>query len=135
MVNTELLLAEIDNSHSIANDALKNRMFENYIDVFGDDLKYKQLDGKIIDKARLSTDIKFYFNRVINYTSSFDRLSFMIEKDVIIEELIQHASISLKVFFFFSKTWKVQRKGIYKWKSIDNSWKIINVEILEEKIT
>src|ERR1700733_13335522 len=99
MVNTELLLAEIDNSHSIANDALKNRMFENYIDVFGDDLKYKQLDGKIIDKARLSTDIKFYFNRVINYTSSFDRLSFMIEKDVIIEELIQHASISLKVFF------------------------------------
>ncbi|MDB5122859.1 MAG: hypothetical protein JWP94_988 [Mucilaginibacter sp.] len=134
MNNIELLLEEIDKAHQLANNALKNRMFEEYINFFGDELKYKQLNGKTIGKASLANDIKLYFNRILNYTSSYDRLSFTLEKDTLIEELIQHLNISLKVFVFFSKNWKVQRKGIYQWKNINNEWKIVVVEILEEKL-
>jgi hypothetical protein len=134
MNDSELLLEEINNSHSAANDALKNRMFEKYINLFGENLEYKQLNGKIIGKNALVNDIKFYFNRVLSYTNSYERKSFTIGNDIITEDLIQHIDVSLRVFVFFSKNWKVQRRGIYTWMYSNNSLRITRVEILEEKI-
>jgi hypothetical protein len=100
MTSSELLLEEIDNSHRIANDALKNKRFEEYIDAFGEDLKYKQLDGKTIGKAALACDIQFYFNRVLSYTSSYERLSFNIEDDKIVEQIVQHVIDHLRFVNF-----------------------------------
>jgi hypothetical protein len=131
-INT--VIEEIDNSHLMANLALKNKDFATYISVFSDDLKYKQMDGKAIDKRQLSKDTQKYFDRIKSYSGAYDRLNFLFENDLFIEKLAQKATVTIRIFLFFSKKWTVEREGIYKWKKVNNVWKISDVEIISEKL-
>lgn len=133
MVDNETI-KEIDNLHKKANEALEQKQFDRYMDFFGDGLQYKQLNGKTIGKTELIKDTSNYFNRLQEFSSRYERKGFKIENQKIIETLIQQASLSIRVFIFFSKNWKVEREGIYEWEKINDSWKIVKVEILKERV-
>jgi hypothetical protein len=133
MLNNEMI-NEIDIIHKEANNALKNKQLDLYVGCFGDDLQYKQLNGKTIGKKKLITDIRKYFNRIRNFSGDYERKEFTVENDKIIEKVVQHSKVAIKVFIFFSKNWTIEREGIYEWKKIRNVWKIVKVEILKERI-
>ena len=111
-----LAVKEIDKMHLSANTALKNKDIKGYLEIFSDDLRYTQANGKTIDKRTLAHDIDKYFTRIIQHNSRYERKKFLIENNVVIETLIQHASVRIKVFLFFSKSFSIEREGIYKWR-------------------
>jgi hypothetical protein len=133
-MDTDLVITEIDKTHLAANLALKNRDFDAYLGYFSDDLTYKQLNGKTIDKDQLSDDTKRYFYRIKSFDSKYTRLSSSFENDLFSEKLVQKATATVRIFIFFSKKWSVEREGIYKWKKADGDWKIFDVEVTREKI-
>ena len=133
-MDTNSTIAEIDNTHLAANLALKNKDFAAYIGHFSDDLKYKQLNGKTIDKRQLSNDTQRYFDRIKTYTGAYDRLNYSVDNDLFIEKISQRVTVTIGVFIFFSKKWTVEREGIYKWKKINGKWEILDVEITSEKL-
>lgn len=128
------VIEDIDQSHLKANQALQNKEFASYMNIFSDDLTYKQMNGKSINKGQLSNDTHKYFARIISYSNNYERIHFSMENDFFIEKLVQKATVTIRVFLFFSKKFKVEREGIYKWKKVDNVWKIAEVEIVNEKI-
>ena len=128
------IIKEIDNLHKGANDALQYKQFDRYIDFFNDGLQYKQLNGKTIGKTQLIKDTSNYFDRIQEFSSLYERKDFKIENQRIIETLVQQVSVSIRLFIFFSKNWKVEREGIYQWEKINDSWKIVKVEILKERV-
>ena len=133
-MNNSELINEIDAAHKVSNNALKQRDFDNYISVFADRLAYQQLNGEIIGKKQLVSDIKNYFNRITSYSSEYKRIDFSSENNKVIEKIIQQAKATIRVFIFFSKSWTVEREGIYEWEKINNAWKIVKVEIVKEKV-
>ena len=133
-MDTNSTIREIDNTHLAANLALKNKDFDAYIGYFSDDLKYKQLNGKIIDKRQLSNDTQRYFDRIKSYSGTYDRLNSSVDNDLFIEKIIQKATVTIRIFIFFSKKWTVEREGTYKWEKVNGKWKILNVEITSEKL-
>ena len=133
-MNSESLVKEIDEMHQLSKEALSQKRFESYIELFSDNLKYKQFDGKIIDKKELARNTASYFNRLKTATSKFERKNYNIEGNRFTENLIQTATASIRVFIFFTKSWTVEREGIYEWIKEEGSWKIEKVEILHEKV-
>src|SRR5688572_29411734 len=112
-------IEEIDRAHASANLALKNKDFDAFIDHFSYNLKYKQLNGKTIDKRKVTTDTKKYFDRIQNYSSHYDRLNSFFDKGLFVEKLLQKSTVAMRVFIFFSKKWTVEREGIYKWEKTE----------------
>jgi hypothetical protein len=133
MENQEIL-NEIDLMHQRSNKALVEKNINVYINIFSDELKYKQLDGKIIDKKQLVQDIRFYFSQLKTFRSQYERMDYSIKGNQFTERLIQKATASIKVFLFFTKKWNLEREGIYEWIKIENVWRIEKVEILNEKV-
>ena len=66
--SSDNLKREIDTIHLSANNALRNKNFEWYAQHFSNDLKYKQLDGRTIDKKKLISDIAVYFDRILKFS-------------------------------------------------------------------
>ncbi len=127
-------IAEIDNARLAAYLALEKRDFATYMGCFSNDLKYKQLNGKIIDKRQLSNDTKRYFDRIKTNTGRYDRLNSSIDGGLFTEKIIQKTTVTIRIFILFSKKWTVEREGTYKWKKVDGEWKISDVEITSEKL-
>jgi hypothetical protein len=130
----EKIIKEIDEMHKFSSETLGQKRFDTYINIFSDNLTYKQLNGRIIDKKQLARDTALYFSRLKNSNSQYERTDFSIHGNRFTESLIQKATTSIKVFFFFTKKWTVERVGIYVWIKTDDNWKIEKVEILNEKI-
>lgn len=133
-MDNEKILNEIDEMHQLSNEALVQKRFDDYINIFSDNLIYKQLNAKIIDKKQLTKDISSYFSRLKIATSHYERKDFSIEGNRFTETLIQNATASIKIFFFFKKNWTVEREGKYQWIKNGDNWKIEKVEVLNERV-
>jgi len=83
------ILNEIDKMHLFSNQAMQLKKFDDYINVFSDDLVYKQWNGKVINKKE--------------FKNQYKRNNYSIEGNRFIENLTQRATVSIKVFFFFTK--------------------------------
>src|SRR6266542_6809261 len=132
-MDKEKILKEIDEMHQFSNEALAQKRFNDYINIFSDDLIYKQFNGKIIDKKQLAKDTALYFSRIKAAVIQYERKDYSIEGNRFTENLIQKASATISVFFFFTKKWTVERNGIYEWIKNEANWEIEKVEILSEK--
>lgn len=129
------LIIEIDKAHKEANQALKNKDFTTYARAFSNNLRYKQLNGAIIGKEQLTKSIKTYFSRIQEFSSDYERKEFkVINEAQVVEKLIQHSKVSIRIFIFFSKKWNIEREGIYEWEKTNNLWKIVRVTIINESV-
>jgi hypothetical protein len=46
----------------------------------------------------------------------------------------QNATYSVSVFIFFTKTWRIDRRGRYIYRKTGGGWKICKVVVLEETV-
>ena len=132
--DTENTLNEIDKIHLLSSEAIEQKQFDDYINIFSEKLTYKQFNGKIIDKKQLTKDTIVYFSRLKTLKSKYERKNYSIEGNRFTENLIQQATVSITVFFFFTKKWTIEREGTYEWNKTEDNWKIEKVEILKEKV-
>jgi hypothetical protein len=106
-MDTEKLLAKIDQVHQKGQIAIQQKNLEEYMSMFTDDLHYTQMDGKTIGKGQLLNDQKRYFSRIVHAHSHYERISFEFKGQEFEETLWQDAELSIRIFF-------LRKHGEYK---------------------
>jgi hypothetical protein len=124
---------EIKRLRELSFAALKRKDINEYLNIFSEDLKYTQLNGKTIGKKQLTNNTKSYFNRVHSVFTKYEVISKEFNEEEYIEELTQETSVLIRGFIFLLFEWKVNRKAIYTWQNIKNNWRITSVKVLSEK--
>ena len=128
--------AELDETHDQARAASRRKDLSAYMSLFAPDLRYRQSDGKVIDRNRLKRDVRSQFSRLSAAGSHHVREQIELADGKAIEVLCQTASAaSATLFFVVHRIWDISRRGRYVWRRDDGRWVIEDVEVLEEKIT
>lgn len=127
--------AELDGIHAAGRRAYLTRDLEGYRALFTDDLRYVQPNGKPIGVARLMRDVAKQLSRFKTVDSESERESLTVNDDGTVTVVaLQKASYSVSVFFFFTKTWKIERRGKYTYRRTRTGWRIADVEVLSETV-
>ena len=125
---------ELDLLHEHAKHAFADKNLEAYMSGFSSKLNYKQPNGKTIGFDQLARDIKVQFDRVDEAGSSYERESLDVDGDRAIQVLIQNAWAVETILFFFKRRWLIKRKGKCEYERTSAGWKIVKVEVLEERV-
>src|SRR3989442_7875840 len=83
--------------------------------VFAPDLRYKQMDGRVIGREQLARDVAFQLRSVESADTSYVRESLRVEGERVTELLRQTASVTTRHFFVLRRVWRVNRLGSYTW--------------------
>jgi len=130
----EEVARELDELHREARESFNDRDVAGYMRVFAPGLQYRQASGAVIGRDELARDVAAQLARVESAETSYMRESLHLEDGRAIELLAQLARVTLRRFLVFSTVVRVERRGRYVWGRTAAGWKIIEVEILEERV-
>ena len=102
----------VDDLHTKANQDIKNKSLGEYMSVFSEDLRYTQVNGKTINKKKLTEDQRKFWSRIIELNSKVERLDCHYDGDLFTETLTQIATVSIRVFIFFRKNVVLQHQAL-----------------------
>lgn len=126
---------ELDQVHAVAQRAFRARDIDTYRSLFTDDLRYVQPNGKTIGRVQLMRDVAKQLSQFKTADSKFTRESLTMNDDGTVTEICsQNVVYSVTVFFMFTKTWRLGRRGKYTYRKTDTGWQICNVEVLSETV-
>jgi len=126
--------AELDAAHRNAQESFRARDLDAYMGLFSPSLRYQQLDGRVIGREQLASDVQAQFAAVEASDTSYTRESLEVIGDRAIEILNQVASATTRHFVFLRRVWRITRRGRYVWERSANGWVIREVEILNERV-
>jgi Domain of unknown function (DUF4440) len=126
---------ELDGRHAAAQDAFSKRDLDAYRAIFSASLRYRQANGKVIDRNRLMRNVASQFRRLGSVQSSFVRERLTVIGNEATETLDQSATAVTTVFGVVHRRWLLHRRGEYSWAKSDGVWKIEKVTILSENLT
>ena len=129
------ILAELDAMHDLARNAFACRDLAAYRDLMAPDLRYRQADGRTIDRDQLMRDVAAQFRRLNRFRSSFSREHIEIGEDRATETLTQSGSVGTSAFLVVHRTWDFTAKSRYIWRKSEGRWWIEEVEVLEEQVS
>lgn len=132
MPDATKVAVQLDAAHRKARVAFSRKDLSAYMSLFSADLRYRQSDGKVIDRDRLERDIRTQFSRLSAASSTFDREQIELADGKAIEILRQTASARATAFLVLHRTWDISRRGRYVWRPDDGHWVIEEVEVFEE---
>ncbi len=132
-METELLLATINETHQKLNQALENKDAAAYLKYFDQSLQYTGADSITLDKHAFATELKRNFSRFINIHTSHYRIKSSFSDVVFTEKIARKSIIKARKLLIFSKKQTVQTEEIYHWQNIENEWRIVKVEIVLEE--
>ena len=130
-----LIIAELDAMHARARSAFEHRDLAAYRDLFAPELRYRQPDGRTIDRDCLTRDVAAQFRRLSRVQWSFVRDHIEMGEDRATEILTQTGSVGATAFLLVHRTWDLFRKGRYTWRRSGGRWCIEEVEVLEEQVS
>ena len=126
---------ELDAVHAAARQAFLERDINAYREFFTDNLRYVQPNGKTISRSQLMRDVGKQISQYKAVDSEMTRESIVINHDGTVTQVVhQKVVYSISVFFFFTKTWKIERHGKYTFRQTDQGWRICDVEVLAESV-
>jgi hypothetical protein len=132
---TDSIAEELDAMHRKAMEHFRAKDVSSYVKLFAADLIYRQANGVEIGRDQLARDVAAQLSRIESSDTTYKRESLRIEGDHVVEQLVQTASATVRVFLFFRRTWQVRRTGRYSWAKSSDGWKIQRVEVLDERVT
>jgi hypothetical protein len=135
MENLPEVITELDAKYAQARAAFERRDLAAYMSLFSSELRYRQSNGKVINRARLGEDVQAQFQhltRVQSYDVRRERIE--LDGDKVIVTLCLIACVSTSAFFIVHRTWNLYRKGRYVWRKTEDGWQIDEVDILEETV-
>jgi ketosteroid isomerase-like protein len=134
-IDIEAIAKELDNVHAKARSAYLKRDLNAYRAVFTEDLRYLQPNGKPIGLQQLMRDVGKQLAQFKSVDSEFTRESIAMNQDGSVTQFGSlNGTYSVSIFFFFTKTWKIVRRGRYTFRKIDDEWRICEVEVLSETV-
>ncbi len=126
---------ELDAVHAAARQAFLARDLNAYRALFTEDLRYVQPDGKAIGLQQLMRDVGKQLAQYKAVDLEVTRESIANNDDGTVTQFArQDATYSVSVFFIFTKTWKIARRGKYTYRIADEGWRICDVEVLSETV-
>jgi len=129
------MVRELDACHAEATSAFLRRDLCSYRELFSPGLEYTQLDGTTIGLDALMKNVAAQFERLHKAESTYSRESIeVIRPDLVTEVLTQTGSAEVKILGFFTKRWKLHRRGQYTWIRLDGRWVAHKVVVLEERL-
>jgi hypothetical protein len=134
MQDLNAVASELDAAHGSARAAFLRKDLAAYMGLFSPDLRYRQADGKVIDRDRLRRDVQAQFSRFSAVSSVFNREHIELTEGKAIETLCQTAAARATAFLILDRTWEITRRGRYVWKREEGRWLIESVEVLEENV-
>ena len=125
----------LDAVHVAVREAFQRRDLTTYLEYFAADLSYRDADGRVQTREELGGSVRGQLERLVAFTSSFERESLQAEAQDVVETGTQIASISLRWLFIFATHWTVRRRGRYTWRRRrPRGWELRRVELYEERI-
>ena len=102
---------------------------------FAPDLAYRQANGAVITLAQLSSQVADQLRRfsAADWTSRVE--SEERNGDTVVEVIAQKGTFTATAFGVIHRAWDFERRGRYTWKALDGRWRIVEVHVLEEKIS
>jgi len=129
------LPGSLDAVHVAVREAFQRRDLAAYLEYFAADLSYRDADGRVQSREELGGSVRDQLERLVAFTSSFERESLQAEAQDVVETGTQIASISLRWLFIFATHWTVRRRGRYTWRRRrPRGWELRRVELYEERI-
>jgi hypothetical protein len=129
------LPGSLDAVHVAVREAFQRRDLTTYLEYFAADLSYRDADGRVQTREELGDSVRGQLERLVAFTSSFERESLQAEAQDVVETGTQIASISLRWLFIFATHWTVRRRGRYTWRRRrPGGWELRRVELYEERI-
>jgi len=133
-METDLIIATINELHQKANQALENKDATAYMTIFGDTLSFTPFEKPTINKRDFTIDLKKYFNGIKEIHTSHYRIKSSVEDDIFTEKIARKSVLLKPKLLVFTKKQTIQTEEVYHWKNIQGDWKVIALEIvLEEK--
>jgi len=126
---------ELDERHAAAQDAFARRDLEAYRAMFSASLRYRRVDGEVIDRHHLMRDVAGQFRRFSSVRSSFVREQLTVTGNEVVETVDQSAVMDEAVFWVVRRCWRVDRRGEYSWTKSHGVWVIEKVTVLKENVT
>jgi ketosteroid isomerase-like protein len=131
----DVLASELDEVHAAALRAFRARDLNKYRSFFTEDLRYVQPNGEPIGLTQLMRDVADQLSRFKEVASDFSRESLAINNDGTVTQIVQqHVEYSMRVFFIFTKMWRMKRRGKYTYRKTDGGWQVCRVEVLSETL-
>jgi hypothetical protein len=90
---------ELDERHAAARDAFLKRDLNAYRAIFSASLRYRQANGKVIDRNRLMRDVASQFRQLSSVQSSFVREQLSVTGNEATETLEQSATVAATAFW------------------------------------
>jgi hypothetical protein len=134
MIDPGALAKDLDAVHSRARACYQAKDLGGFMTLYAADLRYKQPDGKTIGWDQLAHDVSAQFMVIDRAETTYVRESLVVDDDTATETLQQTATITMRHWIFFKRTWHLSRRGQYVWKRTCEGWKVHVVEVLSETV-
>ena len=134
MLDLVELANERDAVHSRARACYQAKDLGGFMTLYAADLRYKQPDGKTIRWDQLAHDVSAQFMVIDRAETTYVRESLVVGDDTATETLQQTATITMRHWIFFQRTWHLSRRGQYIWKRTREGWRVHVVEVLSETV-
>lgn len=132
-METDLIIKEIDAKHKKADLAFENKNISEYVSCFDENVIYKNADTTVFNKMELTSETEKYFKKTKSISTTYYRIKSSVENEIFTEKIARKSIVNLKGLLF-SKKQTIQTEEIFRWKKLNQEWKVIEFEItLEEK--
>jgi hypothetical protein len=126
---------ELDELHLMARHAFLYRDIDAYRLMFTEDLRYLQFDGKIIGLKQLLLDVSRQLSKFKSVDSEFIRESIAMNEDGTVSQVgRQRSTYSVSMLLFFTKTWRIDRRGKFTYRRSDDGWRVCEVQVMAETV-
>lgn len=133
-METDLIISAIDSLHQMANKALEAKQPDVYFSIFDPAFQFTGADKTTLNLRDYKADVQSVFRKSKSIETSHYRIKSSFE-DGIFKEKIARKSIIVKAnLLILSKKQTIQTEEVFSWKNVNNTWKVIAMEVvLEEK--
>lgn len=125
---------EIQIQKQKAQTALRDRDLDGFFDIYSEDLRFIQVDGKQIDKIELLRQNQNYWSRMHSQILRTECIEYAEMSPTQVSEL-SHQDMEVKIrgfgIFLTSSIYKRKLKQI--WNLENGEWKIAEVKMIEQK--
>jgi len=129
----DLITQELDPIHQKANLAFERKDISLYMNLFDNSIRYTKADATVYDRKELLYQTESFFKKTKNISSSYYRIKSSIEGEVISEKIARKSIVYTKGLLFAKKQ-TIQTEEVFQWRKIQDTWKVISVQVvLEEK--
>jgi hypothetical protein len=134
VANEADISAILDERHALIREAFMRRDLAAYRAMFSASLRYRQADGRVIDREQLMRDVVAQFGRLDRAETNSVREALAVDGAEYTETVRQTGRATASAFGFIHRSWQVDRHARWTWANEGGAWNVVRVEVLHERV-